>query len=90
MQNEVISRERWLEARAELLEMEKNHTRARDALATARRQLPWVRLEKEYRFTGPEGESSLADLFADRRQLVIYHLMFGAGWRRRVPAARRG
>jgi len=80
MQNDVISREKWLEARADLLKQEKEHTRARQSLAETRRRLPWVRISKEYEFSGSEGESTLSDLFLDRSQLVVYHLMFGPGW----------
>lgn len=80
MQNEVVSREAWLKARAELLAKEKEHTRARTSLAEARRKLPWVRLEKDYVLTGAEGEIAFSDLFLGRSQLAIYHLMFGSGW----------
>lgn len=80
MQNEIVSRGAWLEARRKLLVREKAHTREREQLAKLRQQLPWVRLEKQYRFTGPDGNLSLGDLFLDRSQLVVYHLMFGPGW----------
>ena len=80
MQNEAVSREVWLKARAELLIKEKEHTHARAALAEARRQMPWVRLEKEYVLTGADGEIALSDLFLDRSQLAIYHIMFGPDW----------
>ncbi|MGE0624187.1 MAG: DUF899 family protein [Pseudomonadales bacterium] len=80
MQNAVVSREEWLAARAELLTREKEHTRARAALAEARRQLPWVKLEKAYFLAGAEGEIPFSEVFLGRSQLVIYHIMFGPGW----------
>lgn len=80
MQHEVVDRETWLKARAELLGKEKEHTRARDRLAEARRQLPWVRIEKDYVLTGAEGEVAFSELFLNRSQLAVYHLMFGPGW----------
>lgn len=80
MQNQLVSREEWLRARADLLIKEKEHTRARAALADARRQMPWVKLEKQYALEGADGEVLLSDLFLDRSQLAIYHIMFGPGW----------
>lgn len=80
MENEVVTREVWLNSRADLLEKEKEHTRAREALAKARQQLPWVKLAKEYVFAGADGTLTLSDLFVDRSQLTVYHLMFGPGW----------
>jgi predicted dithiol-disulfide oxidoreductase (DUF899 family) len=71
------TREEWLAARLELLEAEKAHTRRGDELARQRQELPWVRIEKEYRFETDEGTASLADLFRGRSQLLIYHFMFG-------------
>ena len=71
------TREEWLAARLELLEDEKALTRRSDELARRRRELPWVRIEKEYRFEADEGTASLADLFKGRSQLLIYHFMFG-------------
>lgn len=85
MQNKVVTKDEWLLARAELLEKEKEHTRAREALAERRRELPWVKVDKEYTFVGPDGEVTFADLFRDRSQLAIYHLMFGAGWSAPCP-----
>lgn len=73
----VVSREQWLAARLDLLAREKAHTREREALAAARRDLPWVRIDTDYRFHDGEGEHTLADLFAGRSQLVVYHFMFG-------------
>src|SRR2546422_16993 len=73
----IGTREEWLAARRELLDAEKEHTRRSDELAQRRQQLPWVRVEKEYRFETDEGEASLSDLFRGRRQLLVYHFMFG-------------
>src|SRR3977135_2974185 len=76
--------EEWLAARMELLEAEKALTRRSDELALMRQELPWVRIDKEYRFETDEGIASLADLFGGRSQLLVYHFMFGpeyaAGW----------
>src|SRR5882762_1035918 len=71
------TREQWLAARLELLDAEKELTRRSDQLARQRQQLPWVRVEKDYRFETDEGSASLADLFRGRSQLLIYHFMFG-------------
>lgn len=76
----IASPAEWLAARLELLHAEKEHTRQRDALAARRRALPWVRLTKDYVFAAPAGEVSLAGLFGDRSQLIVYHFMFGPGW----------
>lgn len=73
----IVSRDEWRAAREELLAKEKAHTRAGDALAGERRRLPMVRVEKEYVFEGPDGEATLVDLFEGRRQLILYHFMFG-------------
>jgi predicted dithiol-disulfide oxidoreductase (DUF899 family) len=71
------TRKEWLAARVDLLEAEKEHTRRGDELAQRRQALPWVRIEKEYRFETDEGRASLADLFRGRSQLLVYHFMFG-------------
>jgi predicted dithiol-disulfide oxidoreductase (DUF899 family) len=71
------TRKEWLAARVELLKQEKELTRRSDDLARRRQELPWVRIEKEYRFETDEGSASLADLFRGRSQLLIYHYMFG-------------
>jgi predicted dithiol-disulfide oxidoreductase (DUF899 family) len=76
-QHTTGTRAEWLEARLELLEAEKELTRRSDELARRRRELPWVRVDQEYRFDTDEGEASLADLFRGRSQLLVYHLMFG-------------
>ena len=72
--------EEWLAARKELLTREKEVTRARDAVAAARRRLPMVKVDKDYVFTGPDGQVSLLDLFEGRRQLIVYHFMFDPRW----------
>ena len=76
----VVSRAEWLEARKQLLAEEKEFTQQRDALSARRRALPWVAVEKAYRFEGPEGPASLGDLFDGKSQLVVYHFMFGPDW----------
>lgn len=73
----IGTREEWAVARAALLAREKEHTRLGDELARERRELPWVRLEKEYRFDTDDGPRALAELFDGRSQLLIYHFMFG-------------
>src|SRR5258708_117668 len=77
---EIASGTRWLVAGKDLIAREKEFTRQRDALSAARRALPWVKVEKEYVFEGPGGKETLADLFADRSQLIIYHFMLGPTW----------
>ncbi|MDB4946895.1 MAG: hypothetical protein JWP97_6429 [Labilithrix sp.] len=76
----VVGPEKWEEARKILLVKEKELTRARDALAAARRELPWERVEKSYVFDASEGEVTLGDLFAGRSQLIVYHFMFAPDW----------
>jgi len=76
----VVSREEWLRARKALLAKEKAQTKLRDQLAAERRALPWVKVETPYRFTAPSGDTSLADLFDGRSQLIVKHFMLGAGW----------
>lgn len=82
----ITDRDTWLQARLALLDAEKAHMRAGDALAARRRTLPKVRLDKDYRFTGAEGEVTLAGLFGRHGQLVIYHFMFGADWDEGCPS----
>jgi predicted dithiol-disulfide oxidoreductase (DUF899 family) len=77
---QVASREDWLEARRALLEEEKALTRAREALAEQRRALPWVKVDEDYRFEGPTGTLSLADLFGEHSQLIVQHYMYGPDW----------
>ena len=73
----IVSAEEWTAAREQLLVKEKEHTRARDALAAERRRMPWLAVEKEYRFEGPNGPASLLDLFDGRRQLIVYRAFYG-------------
>jgi predicted dithiol-disulfide oxidoreductase (DUF899 family) len=84
--NRVASREEWLAARKALLEREKAFTRERDALSAARRELPWVKVDKAYVFDGPDGKETLADLFDGRSQLIVYHFMFGPEWEQGCPS----
>ena len=78
--HKVASREEWLAAREQLLAREKEHTRLGDDLARQRRELPWVQVEKEYRFDTDEGEKALVELFEGRSQLLVYHFMFGPSY----------
>jgi predicted dithiol-disulfide oxidoreductase (DUF899 family) len=80
MRNQVVSHEEWLKARLELLAAEKEFTRQRDALTRRRMAMPCKRVEKSYRFEGPNGALSLTDLFDGRSQLIVYHFMFGPDW----------
>src|ERR1700753_4384475 len=80
---EIVTAEQWQEARQRLLVQEKEVTRARDAMAAARRRMPWMPVDKAYTFEGPDGPLSLLDLFDGRPQLVIYRAFFepgGTGW----------
>jgi predicted dithiol-disulfide oxidoreductase (DUF899 family) len=77
----VVSHPEWLAARSEFLAKEKEFTRLRDELSRQRRSLPWEKVEKRYEFDGVSGKVTLADLFGGRSQLLIYHFMFGPGWR---------
>jgi predicted dithiol-disulfide oxidoreductase (DUF899 family) len=80
------TRQEWLTARLELLEAEKEHTRRGDELAQQRQELPWVKIDKPYRFDTDEGTGSLADLFRGRSQLLVYHFMFGPDYTVGCPA----
>src|SRR5437764_14938519 len=80
------TREEWLAARLELLDAEKELTRRGDELARQRQSLPWVPIEKEYRFETDEGGASLADLFRGRTQLLVYHFMFGPDYKAGCPS----
>ena len=84
--HEVVTGDDWLAARKNLLEKEKEFTRLRDELSAARRALPWRKVEEDYVFDGPNGKESLADLFAGRSQLLIYHFMFGPDWEQGCPS----
>ena len=76
----VVSQKAWVAARKKLLVKEKKFSKLRDKMAAERRKLPWVKIEKDYVFTGPDGRVTLADLFCGKSQLIIYHFMFGPGW----------
>src|ERR1700748_3939357 len=84
--NKIVSREEWLPARKALLAAEKKHTHRSDELAKQRQQLPWVRIDKDYRFDTDAGSASLADLFRGRSQLLIYHFMFGPDYSAGCPS----
>ena len=83
--NKIVSREDWLRMRKALLEKEKSHMREGDRLATERRALPWLRIEKTYAFDTQQGRRTLADLFDGRRQLLVHHLMYGPEWNAACP-----
>ena len=76
----IVSRDDWLSARLDLLEAEKALDRQRDEISRARRALPWVRVEADYVFAGVAGPVSLSELFGNRRQLIVYHFMYGPSW----------
>jgi len=85
LQNPVVSREEWLEARRSLLLKEKEATHFRDKVNAERMALPWVKVDKNYTFDTPQGQKSLADLFDGRSQLMVYHFMFGPEWEAGCP-----
>jgi predicted dithiol-disulfide oxidoreductase (DUF899 family) len=87
---EVVSAEEWRAARVDLLADEKAMTKARDALATKRRELPMVEITKDYVFEGPEGEATLLDLFDGRQQLIVVHFMFDPEWEDGCPSCTAG
>lgn len=78
--HKIGSREEWQAVREQLLQREKEHTRLGDELARQRRELPWVPVEKEYRFETDEGTRTLTELFDSRSQLLVYHFMFGPSY----------
>ncbi len=80
------TREQWLKARLALLDAEKEHTRRSDELAQQRQELPWVAIDKNYRFDTEQGSASLADLFCGRAQLLVYHFMFGPDYKAGCPS----
>jgi predicted dithiol-disulfide oxidoreductase (DUF899 family) len=86
MTTHTATRKEWLTARLELLEAEKEFTRRGDQLARQRQALPWVRVDKEYRFDTEAGSASLADLFRGRSQLLVYHFMFGPDYEAGCPS----
>ena len=82
----LASREEWLHARKALLAKEKELTRQRDALSRERREMPWVKVDKQYSFETPNGKETLSDLFDGRSQLIVYHFMFGPEWQEGCPS----
>ena len=82
----VVAHDEWLAARRAHLADEKAFTRARDALSKKRRELPWEKVEKAYVFDGPNGKETLADLFAGKSQLIVYHFMLGPDWEEGCPS----
>lgn len=82
----VVSRDEWLVARKELLQKEKTFTRQRDQLSRDRRELPWVKVPKDYVFDTANGEKTLSDLFDGQSQLLVYHFMFGPDWDEGCPS----
>src|SRR5215467_13856244 len=83
--HKIGTREEWLAAREQLLVREKEHTMLGDELAQQRRELPWVSVEKEYRFDTDNGEKTLLKLFDGRSQLLVYHFMFGPSYKAGCP-----
>jgi predicted dithiol-disulfide oxidoreductase (DUF899 family) len=83
--HKVVSPKAWLPARKRLLAKEKAFSKARDQLNRARRDLPWVKVEKNYVVDGPQGKVTLAKLFRGKSQLIVYHFMFGPGWKDGCP-----
>src|ERR1700752_3567267 len=86
----ITSREDWLQARTELLDKEKALTRDRDALNVERRNMPMGRIEKDYRFEGPDGEVTLLDMFQGRSQMIVGHFMFNPEWEDGCPSCSAG
>ncbi len=86
MQHQVVSRDEWLKVRLGLLKDEKELTRRSDELARRRQELPWVRVDKAYRFETDEGSAPLANLFRGRSQLLVYHFMFGPDYKAGCPS----
>lgn len=80
-EHKVVSEKEWLAARKKLLAEEKKFTKQLDRLNQKRRDLPWVKVSKEYLFEGPKGQETFADLFCGKSQLLVYHFMFGPGWK---------
>ncbi len=78
--HQIVSKNEWIEARKVLLQKEKEFTKLRDQLNQQRRDLPWVAVDKEYVFDGPNGKETLSDLFDGRSQLIVYHFMYDPNW----------
>jgi len=86
MTHKIVSNKDWIEARRQFLTKEKEFTRLQDEVSQQRRELPWERVEKAYVFDGPGGQEALADLFAGKSQLIVYHFMFGPDWDAGCPS----
>lgn len=84
--HKIVSQNEWIDAREKYLSKEKEFTRLRDELSRQRRELPWVKVDKEYWFDTPDGKKNLSDLFDGRSQLVVYHFMFGPDWKEGCPS----
>ena len=84
--SKVVPQAEWVAARKNLLVQEKEFSRLRDELSRQRRELPWEKVEKKYVFEGPAGKETLAELFGERSQLIVYHFMFGPGWKEGCPS----
>ena len=82
----IVSKQEWLKARKSFLKKEKEFTRLRDQLSAERQALPWVKIENDYVFDGPEGKQNLSDLFNGKSQLIIYHFMLGPDWDEGCPS----
>src|SRR4051794_15820226 len=82
----TVSHAKWLAARKQFLAKEKEFTHLRDALTKQRRELPWEKVEKNYVFEGPRGKVTLGDLFGGCSQMLVYHFMFGPGWKKGCPS----
>ena len=85
-ERKVVAQSEWVTARKELLRKEKELTHLRDEISRQRRALPWEKVEKNYVFDGPRGKETLAGLFGERSQLIVYHFMFGPGWKEGFPS----
>ena len=84
--HKIVSQSEWIKDRKDLLAKEKEFTILRDQLNQKRRDLPWVQVNKEYVFDGPDGKQSLSELFDGRSQLIVYHFMFGPSWDAGCPS----
>ncbi len=84
--HKVVSKDEWLLARIDHLVKEKEFTKLRDQLSQERRELPWVKVDKEYQFDGPNGKETLSGMFTGRSQLIIYHFMYGPDWEEGCPS----
>lgn len=86
LNQKIVSEQEWLDARRKFLQEEKEFTRLRDKLSQHRRELPWVKVDKNYEFDGSDGKQSLSDLFEGRSQLIVYHFMYGPEWQEGCPS----